>query len=107
MKNLQSSPSKPVSAASSLPSQLVITDIEAPTLPDDREDGENDEDEDGCLLSSFTVTTDFCASGLTNIRNRWLECGAYLRGAFFFVPHSSSYVGKRVMKEWEGKVPVS
>lgn len=73
---------QPPANQSSLPQQLLITDIEAPPHPSEDYGMEIDDEDDGCLLDSFTLATGFCALGMTNMQHRFFECGQYLRGKY-------------------------
>jgi hypothetical protein len=43
------------------------------------------DDEDDCLLYCFTVSTGACASAYQRCRQRWLQCGEYLRDRRFWI----------------------
>jgi hypothetical protein len=43
------------------------------------------DEEDDCLLYCFTVSTGACASAYNRCRNRWLQCGEYLRERRFWI----------------------
>ena len=71
-----------------VPDQMAMNSASDVGPPDHHPEEEywNDlDDEDDCLLYCFTVSTGACASAYQRCRQRWIQCGEYLRDRRFWI----------------------